>query len=84
VSLFGIIALKWPFKSKDVNGVIATLRRYRHTLSAAFTVDQTSLISARPLFSPNSRLPRTLPSIHTSMSTTRDATPKPRLLSAKK
>lgn len=94
-------ALKWPFESKDINGIIATLARYQKTLSFALTVDQAyvtgyspgflklirsagrkPLISTRRWFSPNSPLPRMLPSIHMPTSMTRDATPKPELLSA--
>lgn len=38
---FGFRALKWPFESKDTDGIIATFERCRDTLSAALNVDQT-------------------------------------------
>jgi hypothetical protein len=41
MSRLGIRALKWPFESKDVNGIITILERYRDMLSAALTIDQT-------------------------------------------
>lgn len=41
MSRLGIRALKWPFESKDIDGIIGSLERYRNTLSAAFTIDQT-------------------------------------------
>jgi len=41
ISRFGIHALKWPFESKGVDGIITTLAHYRDTLSAALAVDQT-------------------------------------------
>ncbi|RYP44516.1 hypothetical protein DL768_009011 [Monosporascus sp. mg162] len=37
---FGLRALKWPFKSKNVDAIIRTLERYRDTLSAALLIDQ--------------------------------------------
>jgi len=40
VSRLGVYA-KWPLESKDVDRIITTLARYRDTLSAALTVDQT-------------------------------------------
>lgn len=39
MSRFGIHALKWPLKSKDVDDVITTLERYRDTLSTALIID---------------------------------------------
>lgn len=37
----GVRALVWPFESKDVDGIIGILERYRDTLSAALAIDQT-------------------------------------------
>jgi hypothetical protein len=51
MSRLGIRALKWPFESKDVNGIITILERYRDVLSAALTIDQT-YIAAFSLDSP--------------------------------
>ncbi|KAH8586045.1 hypothetical protein B0O99DRAFT_586459 [Bisporella sp. PMI_857] len=42
--LFGLRALKWPFKSKEVDNVIQSLNKFRDTLSASLNVDQTTLI----------------------------------------
>jgi STAND-like protein len=39
MSQFRITALKWPFESKDVDGIITTLAQYRDTLSTALVVD---------------------------------------------
>lgn len=41
MSHFGIHALKWPFESKDINGIIAMLEQYQDLISAALTIDQT-------------------------------------------
>ena len=41
MSHLGIRALKWPFESKDVNGIITIIERYRDMLSMALTIDQT-------------------------------------------
>ncbi|KAK4161938.1 vegetative incompatibility protein HET-E-1 [Cladorrhinum sp. PSN259] len=35
----GFPALKWPFESKEINGIIKNLERYRDTLSAGLAVD---------------------------------------------
>ncbi|KAF2183679.1 hypothetical protein K469DRAFT_634847 [Zopfia rhizophila CBS 207.26] len=40
----GIRALKWPFESKEVDGIVKTLERYRDALSAGLTIDQTAQI----------------------------------------
>jgi hypothetical protein len=45
MSRFGIRALKWPFESKGVDGVITTLERYRGTLSTALTIDLTCVFA---------------------------------------
>jgi hypothetical protein len=39
--LFGLRALKWPFKSKKVDTVIQDLNKFRDTLSASLNIDQT-------------------------------------------
>jgi hypothetical protein len=44
----GIPALKWPFESKAVNGIITILERYRDMLSAALTIDQTYVAAFSP------------------------------------
>lgn len=44
MSQFGIRALKWPFKSKGIDSIIATLERYQDSLSTAFTIDLTCVI----------------------------------------
>ncbi|KAK3990707.1 vegetative incompatibility protein HET-E-1 [Cladorrhinum sp. PSN332] len=36
----GLRALKWPFESKEIDGIIKNLERYRDTLSAGLAVDQ--------------------------------------------
>ncbi|RYP23466.1 hypothetical protein DL767_008823 [Monosporascus sp. MG133] len=41
---FRLHTLKWPFESKDIDGIIETLERYRATLSAALQIDQCSRI----------------------------------------
>jgi hypothetical protein len=41
MSPFGVRALRWPFESKDVDGIIMTLERCQGTVSAALTIDQT-------------------------------------------
>ena len=40
-SRFGLRALKWPFKSEEVKGIIEDLKRCRGTISLALTIDQT-------------------------------------------
>ncbi|KAK2926405.1 hypothetical protein FoTM2_013271 [Fusarium oxysporum f. sp. vasinfectum] len=44
MSRFGVRALKWPFESNDVDGIIWTLEQYRDTLSSALTIDQTAQV----------------------------------------
>ncbi|EXM12294.1 hypothetical protein FOTG_19205 [Fusarium oxysporum f. sp. vasinfectum 25433] len=83
MSRFGVRALKWPFESNDVDGIIWTLEQYRDTLSSALTIDQTSLISVRLSSFPNCRPRETRPSTRTPTNTTHDAIPKPELLFAK-
>ncbi|KAF2681098.1 hypothetical protein K458DRAFT_392325 [Lentithecium fluviatile CBS 122367] len=41
----GLRALKWPFKSKDVEKTVQNLEKYGHTFSLALQVDQTVLVS---------------------------------------
>lgn len=41
ISRFGIRALKWPFKSKDVDGYIQHILRSRENIMLALNVDQT-------------------------------------------
>ena len=40
----GIRALKWPFKSGEIDTVIKKLERYKQTASLALQVDQTYVI----------------------------------------
>ena len=40
MSHFGIRALKWPFKSKDVINIIETLNRHKCTIILALNLDQ--------------------------------------------
>lgn len=40
VSRFGIRALKWPFKSKDVTKIIDALSRHKGTIILALNMDQ--------------------------------------------
>ncbi|KAK0739040.1 hypothetical protein B0T21DRAFT_307466 [Apiosordaria backusii] len=40
----GLRALKWPFKSKEIDTIIKNLERYRDTLSAGLTVDQATQV----------------------------------------
>ncbi|KAK9425528.1 putative NACHT domain-containing protein [Seiridium unicorne] len=37
-------ALKWPFESKDVDGIIRNLNNFRNDMSAALAIDQTTLL----------------------------------------
>ena len=37
----GLTALKWPFTSKEVNGLVAKLEKYMAALNFALNVDQT-------------------------------------------
>ena len=39
--LFGLRALKWPFKSKKVDTVIQNLNKFRDILSTSLNIDQT-------------------------------------------
>ncbi len=48
MSKFGLRALKWPFKTKDIDRIISTIERYRDTLSAALTVDLAYVQRLRP------------------------------------
>jgi hypothetical protein len=45
MSRFGLRFLKWPFESGEVNGIVRNLERYRDTLSATLTIDQTYVFS---------------------------------------
>jgi len=38
---FGVRALKWPFTSKKVEKIVASLKRYEETFSLALQADQT-------------------------------------------
>jgi hypothetical protein len=38
---FGLRALTWPLKTKDVDKIIASLQRDQDTISAALQIDQT-------------------------------------------
>ena len=40
ISRFGIRALKWPFKSKDVTKIIEELNRHKETIILALNIDQ--------------------------------------------
>lgn len=40
-SKFGLTALKWPLKSKDVEGIVAELGRSSQNITLALQVDQT-------------------------------------------
>ncbi|KAF5617642.1 kinesin light chain [Fusarium sp. NRRL 25303] len=37
-------ALKWPFDSKDVSGIVANLERYKQTIMLCLQVDQTTIL----------------------------------------
>jgi hypothetical protein len=41
MSQFGVRALKWPFTSKEVEKIVASLERYEQTFSLALQADQT-------------------------------------------
>ncbi|RYP03189.1 hypothetical protein DL765_010574 [Monosporascus sp. GIB2] len=41
---FRLRTLEWPFQSKDIDGIIGTLERYRDTLSATLQIDQAARI----------------------------------------
>ena len=40
MSRLGVRSLKWPLKSKDVDGIIASLERQKNAISLALNVDQ--------------------------------------------
>ncbi|KAI8649768.1 Helo-like-N domain-containing protein [Fusarium keratoplasticum] len=42
---FGFRALKWPFHSKEVSGIVSNLERYERTLMCCLQVDQTIILS---------------------------------------
>lgn len=44
MSRWGARALKWPFKSKEVEKIVASLEEYQQTFSLSLQVDQTSLL----------------------------------------
>jgi hypothetical protein len=44
--LFGLRALKWPFKSKKVDNVIQTLSKFRDTLFISLNIDQTYVVDS--------------------------------------
>jgi hypothetical protein len=46
----GLRALKWPFDSKEVSGIVANLERYKQTIMLCLQVDQTCV--SAPLESP--------------------------------
>jgi hypothetical protein len=39
MSRIGFCALKWPFESKEIDGIIKNLERYRDTLSGGLAID---------------------------------------------
>jgi hypothetical protein len=39
MSRIGFRALKWPFESKEIDGIIKNLERYRDTLSGGLVID---------------------------------------------
>ena len=41
ISRLGVRAWKWPFKSKEVENIVANLKQYEWTFSLALQVDQT-------------------------------------------
>ena len=49
MSRFGLRALKWPFESKDVDGLIQTLKQCQDSLSASIIIDQAYVMSCRSL-----------------------------------
>ncbi|EWY97447.1 hypothetical protein FOYG_02287 [Fusarium oxysporum NRRL 32931] len=40
----GLRALKWPFDSKEVSGIVANLERYKQTIMLCLQVDQTTIL----------------------------------------
>jgi hypothetical protein len=38
---FGLRALRWPFDSKEVSGIISNLERYSQTIMWCLQIDQT-------------------------------------------
>ncbi|KAI3576689.1 hypothetical protein IWW34DRAFT_808545 [Fusarium oxysporum f. sp. albedinis] len=41
---FGLRALKWPFDSKEVSGIVSNLDHYKQTIMLCLQVDQTSIL----------------------------------------
>ncbi|RYP68551.1 hypothetical protein DL770_008416 [Monosporascus sp. CRB-9-2] len=41
---FGLRALKWPFDSKEVSGIVSNLEHYKQTIMLCLQVDQTTLL----------------------------------------
>ncbi|KAG7432247.1 Kinesin light chain [Fusarium oxysporum f. sp. raphani] len=41
---FGLRALKWPFNSKEVSGIVSNLDHYKQTIILCLQVDQTSIL----------------------------------------
>ncbi|RYP51983.1 hypothetical protein DL768_002779 [Monosporascus sp. mg162] len=41
---FGLHALKWPFDSKEVSGIVSNLEHYKQTIMLCLQVDQTTLL----------------------------------------
>lgn len=41
MSRLGVRALKWPFKSKEVENIVVSLEKYERTFSLSLQVDQT-------------------------------------------
>ena len=41
MSRFGVRALKWPFKSKEIENIVTSLEQYERTFSLSLQVDQT-------------------------------------------
>jgi hypothetical protein len=48
VSRFGVRALKWPFTSKQVERIIASMEGYEQTFTLALQVDQTQVPYSLP------------------------------------
>ncbi|KAI9784843.1 MAG: hypothetical protein M1839_001573, partial [Geoglossum umbratile] len=44
ISRFGVRALKWPFTSKQVEGIVSSIERYKQSLVLALQVDQMGLM----------------------------------------
>ncbi|KAJ4309322.1 hypothetical protein N0V84_011561 [Fusarium piperis] len=41
---FGLRALRWPFNSKEVSGIISNLERYNQTIMWCLQIDQTTIL----------------------------------------